>query len=276
MPPAAGTTGGGGASSVGTSQTAGARQARTHASAARSPNPAELVERPRFEFRERNCGRPVIDSAPRALLNPLRAVRPPAALRAGKCTPMVAPSWTRTASSLPPTLPWRECSPKNTSGLTSFPMMMLEGAPSRPRVNAETDKGVVGLCAPLPGASSPLRSAGRATTPADDLCASVLGRAGTNPGRAIAVMPAVEVGCNTFGSPGRIGSRARNTLGGTAVRQPAVASVQGAPPPTPAAPIGVQPIHPGPEYQSTRAGLHAPNDPGIQNHPISGSKFQNP
>jgi len=68
----------------------------------------------------------------------------------------------------------------------------------------------------------------------------------------------------------------RNTPGGTAVRQPAVARVHGAAPPTPAAPTGAQPIHPGPEYQLTRAGFHVANEFGIQNHPIAGLKFQNP
>jgi hypothetical protein len=59
--------------------------------------------------------------------------------------------------------------------------------------------------------------------------------------------------------------------GATAVMQPADWQT-GAPP----GPLGVQPTHPGPEYQLTKAGLHIPKDPGIQNQPMVGSKFQQP
>lgn len=98
-------------------------------------------------------------------------------------------------------------------------------------------------------------------------------RAGATSGRAIALIASVAAGCSTCGFPGRIGSPFFNTLGGTAVRQPAAPGVQAARPPRP---IGAQPIHPEPEYQLTKAGLQALNDPGIQNQPIRELKFQFP
>jgi hypothetical protein len=98
-------------------------------------------------------------------------------------------------------------------------------------------------------------------------------RPGVTSGRLIAVISEVGAGRCTCGFPGRIGSPFFNTLGGTAVRQPAAPGVQEARPPRP---IGAQPIHPEPEYQFTKAGLQALNDPGIQNHPIRELKFQYP
>ena len=141
--------------------------------------------------------------------------------------------------------------PQRSPGLTSCPITTLEGAASRPRVNPEAGGAIrVGGCPE-----------------------EIVTRPGATSGRAIAVIASVGAGCSTCGFPGRIGSPFLNALGGTAVRQPAAPTVHEARPPRP---IGAQPIHPGPEYQPTKAGLQALNDPGIQNHPMPGLKFQFP
>jgi len=44
----------------------------------------------------------------------------------------------------------------------------------------------------------------------------------------------------------------------------------------PSGPCGAQPIHPGPEYQLTKAGENIDDPPGIQNQPKPLEKFQLP
>jgi hypothetical protein len=127
----------------------------------------------------------------------------------------------------------------------------------------------------LEGAASWLRvnpEAGNATREGGCL-EGIVTRLGATSGRAIMLIDSVAVGCSTCGFPGRIGSPFLNALGGTAVKQPAAPRVQEV---RPRPPIGAQPIHPGPEYQLTKAGLQALNDPGVQNHPIREVKFQDP
>jgi hypothetical protein len=130
-------------------------------------------------------------------------------------------------------------------------MTTLEGAAAPPRENPE--------------AGGAIREG--------DCPEEIVTRPGAKSGRAIGLNDSVGAGCSTCGFPGRIGSPFLSAPGGKAVRQPAPPTVHEARPPRP---IGAQPIHPGPEYQLTKAGLQALNDPGIQNHPIAGLKFQNP
>jgi hypothetical protein len=142
---------------------------------------------------------------------------------------------------------------ESASSRTERPMSRLEGAASCPRTNSAEAGRAPALAAGFTAAKVPVK-------------------VGATSGFEIGLI-SLPFTWTRIGLVGRTGSPFPSELGGTAVRQPAAVSVHGE---APFAPTGVQPIQPGPEYQFTSAGLQAPSDPGTQNQPKPGLKFQKP
>jgi len=85
-------------------------------------------------------------------------------------------------------------------------------------------------------------------------------------GKRVITVPDVASTCLTVW--GLIGSPSRITPPGAATTMFC--------PIKPSGPCGAQPIHPGPEYQLTKAGENIDDPPGIQNQPKPLEKFQLP